>query len=185
MSKQLNIIRNKDEVIDLIKDKQIKILGIDGNDGAGKTTFASEIAIKLGFTHIEVDQYLIKDSSGYLKFLDLEKLKADIKKNAGKKIVIEGVMLYSVLEQIGFKVEEVIYIAKNPFLHDWLDEYSGKFVGLSFEEIIKLQEESVNLVNKVINPNSKTYRMDCFDLELYEYMFKFKPWEKAHIILET
>ncbi len=185
MNKQLTIIKNKDEIISLIQIKKIKVLGIDGNDGVGKTTLASEIAEKLGLTHIEVDKYLVKDSNGYLKFLDLEKLKADINKNAGKKIIIEGVMLYAVLEQIDFKVDEVIYVAKNPFLYDWLDEYSGKFVGLSFDEIIKLEEESVNLVNNIINPNSKPYKMDGFRLEVYEYSYKFRPWEKADIIFET
>jgi len=74
--------------------------------------------------------------------------------------------------------------AQNPFLYDWVDEYSGKFVGLSFEEIIKLEEESVNLVNNVINPNSKPYKMDSFRIEVYEYLYKFRPWEKADIVLE-
>lgn len=178
----MQVVNNTDIVISNIRINGYRIIGIDGIDGAGKTTLAKELE-KIGYLRISLDDYLVKKSGEYFKFLDLNKLKKDLKNK--EKLVIEGVLLNKILNTIGVKTNYFIYLTDNIWLNDWLEEYDGKFLLMSLEDIIKSEEILVNRINKVTNPTAKDYKMDGLRKEIYEYSYKQKPWLLADIIIKN
>jgi len=178
----MQVLNNTDIVISNIKNNEYRIIGIDGIDGAGKTTLAKELE-EIGYLRISLDDYLVKKSGEYFKFLDLNKLKRDLKNK--EKIVIEGVLLKKILNTIGVKTDYLIYISDDVWLNDWLEEYNGKYLSMSLEDIIQSEEILVNRINKITNPNSKEYKMDGLRKEIYEYSFEQKPWLLADIIIKN
>ena len=177
----MEITYNPEEVFQKIQEKHPRIIGIDGIDGAGKTTFAKKMAEK-SYHRISLDNYLNKKQDGYFDFLKFEKLKSDLNKLGDSFIVIEGTLLLKVLEVIYAKPDFFIYIDNNIWLDDWLEDYGGKYYGKQLDEIVAEEEKMVNRVVRATDPGSKEYKMDGFRKEVFEYSFKYKPWNKADII---
>jgi hypothetical protein len=168
-------------VLQKIKETTPKIVGIDGIDGVGKTTLAKDIET-LSYKRISVDEYLNKKSGGYFEFLDFKRLKKELASN--EKFVIEGVLLCKILNALNVKTNYLIYTTDNIWLDDWSEEYEGKYLTMSLEDIIRTEEEAVNRLNKAISPNSKKYKMQGLRREIYEYSFEYRPWLDADIIIK-
>lgn len=98
------------EVIDAIRAKCTVRIGIDGIDGAGKSTLAREISEALGLPCISLDSFLEKKMDGYVEHIDYPKLKAALEKLEG--YVVEGVCLRQVLGRIQLVPSASIYIKR-------------------------------------------------------------------------
>lgn len=177
----MKIIKKQNELIDLVRSDH-SIIGIDGIDGVGKSTIAEMISTKYGHTHLNLDDYLEKKKGGYFDYLNLEKIKDDIKKS--QKNIIEGVILQKVLNKLQIKPDYIIYVADSVLLSDWSREFDGKYSKMSLDEVIKDAECLTNKISQAINSHSNQYKMRGFHLELYRYMHHYKPWEMANIIFE-
>ncbi len=178
----MNITVETNDILQKIKTTNPRIVGIDGDDGIGKTSLAKDIE-KFGYKRISLDDFLRKKSGGYFKFVDFETLERTIKQSSNEQIVIEGVLMRKILEKLPLTVSYFVYMADSVWAYDWLEEYQGKYYNLPLNEIIKNVEGEVSRLNKVLNPDSKPYRMDGFRREIYEYSYEYKPWESADIIL--
>lgn len=155
-------LRTAIEVCNKIKsDKAIKIIGIDGFCGAGKTHLSNAIQTLIGCPSIDTDDFvLIKDSNlDYAEILDLRAIDKALNED---KIVICGICLKGILNKIGRKADITIYVKKvseNGLWHE----------GLNFEEF----EEGTYPV-KLNEP----------DLSVYKYHSRHRPHENADIIYE-
>ena len=178
-----DIKRNTSEISDILKSKSLKIIGIDGIDGIGKTYLAKEIE-KIGYIKISLDDFLEKKSGGYFNFLDLEKINNFIKKNKGKQIAIEGVLLLKVIEKLKLKVDYLIYMTNSIWIYEWAEYFNGKYSKMKLSEIINEVEVETTKLNKILDPNFDRYKMKGFRKEIYEYSFKYKPWGRADIIIQ-
>lgn len=101
---------NSQEVIDAIRAKGAARIGIDGRDGAGKSTLAQEISGALGLPCISLDCFLEEKMDGYVEHIDYPKLKATLEKLEG--YVVEGVCLLQVLGRIQLSPSASIYIKR-------------------------------------------------------------------------
>ena len=87
---------------------------IDGDPGAGKTTLAKEMAKTLRVKAISFDDYLpedLEDKRPYLEKLNYEILRRVILQ-AGRKVVVEGVLALKVLDKIGVRHDYHIFIKR-------------------------------------------------------------------------
>ena len=80
------------------------LISIDGDQGAGKTTLAKEIADLYAGTVVNVDDYLLEnDGTRYLPYLDQINwavLTQDLQQNKHKNLVINGVLLEYVMKRV-------------------------------------------------------------------------------------
>ena len=89
------------------------IIGIDGSDGAGKTTLASFISWQFSIRLINLDLFLepLEDEDeGYIKH-NLEQLGVLINYPQNRPVIIEGVFLLEVLEAFDIDPNVLIYIS--------------------------------------------------------------------------
>jgi hypothetical protein len=101
---------NAQEVIDALRAIGAVRIGVDGIDGAGKSTLAGEISQALGLPCISLDSFLERKKDGYVKHIDYPKLKATLEKLEG--YVVEGVCLHQVLQLIHLAPSANIYIKR-------------------------------------------------------------------------
>jgi len=65
----LNIVTESASILQKIKQDSPLLIGIDGIDGVGKTSFAKEIET-LGYFRISLDDFIKKKSGGYFEFVN-------------------------------------------------------------------------------------------------------------------
>lgn len=177
----MDIVNDVESIVQTIKEKNPKIVGIDGIDGAGKTEFSEKLK-RLSFIVISLDDYLDKNAKGYFNFINFDNLSKDLKNYQKDKIVIEGVLLQKVLAKLELKCDFILYLTDSIWIYDWLEEYSGKYFGKTLEQIISDAESNVNKVGRATSTNFKEYKMTGLRKEIYQYTFQFKPWEKADLV---
>lgn len=177
-----NIYTEFNEIIKLIKQQNPRVIGIDGKDGTRKSALSKDISTKLDYKVISLDSYINKKKGGYFNFLNFKCLKKDTHLIGDNPYVIEGVMLFKILNVLNIKLDYCIYTTDSVWIYDWTEDYGGKYFNLTLEEIIKSVEEDVNKLNKIINPKEKEYKMKGFRKEIYGYTYQYKPWEKANSI---
>lgn len=179
----MEIYDNYDKLFNDIDTLKPKVIAIDGYDGVGKTTLAKDIQRK-GYVVVNLDKFLSKKNTGiYFKYLNFVKIKKFISLNQNKKLVIEGVMVFKVLERLGIKPEYSIYLTDSVWIYEWLEEYGGKYSNLTFKEITKIEERDVNKLDKLLNPSKhKTYTLTGFRRELYKYTFDYAPWSMCDYV---
>lgn len=169
------------EIITEITTLHPKIIGVDGEDGQGKSTYlAPQIASSVSGAVIHCDDYLIKKAGSYK--LRLSELGHDIAWNTKNKypLIIEGVMLLKVLSELNIKPSYHVY-ATSILISEW-EEY-GEYYNKNLEEIIKHDEELMDKIEKVVNPKRRTKpKVDGFRKEMYEYAYNYRPFEIANYV---
>ena len=94
-------------------------------------------------------------------------------------------LLQKILEKLSLALDYSVYMTDSVWIYDWLEEYQGKYCGLTLNEIIKSVEQEVGRLNRVLSPGSKPYKMGGLRREIYEYSYEYRLWENADIILSN
>ena len=95
------------------------VIGIDGNDGAGKTYLARYIASKIHGEVVSLDDY-IEQKGSYIPNLRIEDTRTKVRTAHGP-VCIEGICLLEAAEKIGISINKLIYV-KRMKGREWPDE---------------------------------------------------------------
>jgi len=106
-----------------IKDRKGLIIGIDGFDGLGKSSFAEKLYKDINAKYIALDDiknlYMENNEKFKFKKETLEKLKNKIEELIqNKNLVIDGICLLEILNRIDKKCDFLIYIKGVSFIYD-------------------------------------------------------------------
>lgn len=97
---------------DLLRDLQVhrpRIIGIDGQLGAGKTTLAKRIAADLRCPCIHLDAFLTPGQASFLPSLQYPRLAAALAGVTGT-VIIEGICLLAVLDRLSRVPDYLIFM---------------------------------------------------------------------------
>ena len=84
-----------------IRERGAVLIGVDGLDGAGKTSFATWLAWQFGMPVVHLDLYIIKDKRPIeWRTGDLERLIEARLNDGGRPLVVEGILLLQALNRI-------------------------------------------------------------------------------------
>jgi hypothetical protein len=97
------------------------VIGIDGIDGCGKTTLAKELNEAFVIPFFSTDDYLNKQKGSYIENIRYKQLLKAIEKVNGS-IIIEGVCLLWIAEQIKINISDLVYIKIMSPWKFWVDE---------------------------------------------------------------
>lgn len=159
------------------------VIGIDGYDGAGKTTLGEKISEDLNIEFIDLDKYILNKEGSFIDKIDKDSLKSNIRSFiANGNVIISGVCLMKVLENINVKIDLLIYVMRYDS-HDtcWLDEDDCNMQGDPMKEIKKKVEFGQKILGeeKEFNPNADS---NIFRNDMMLYHQQFKPHKNADII---
>ncbi len=147
-------------------------IGIDGLDGCGKSTLASELA---GHTHFDViclDDFLDKSKGTYIKHIDIDRVRDAIR---GRKVIVEGVCLLQVLSKADLKLDLSIYVQRirNGL---WADE---DWLGLNQDVDEYLEKLRVDA--EAISEEDESVPEEDLSTEIIRYHHEYHPHEKADL----
>ena len=102
------------------------MIAIDGWFHAGKSHLAIEVAEAMGRWWLDLDSFLERQKTSYVKSIYVEELRAAL--SDGSPHVVSGVCMREVLHRVGFPSSVHVYV-KRMSRGDWVDEgdASGTF----------------------------------------------------------
>lgn len=162
-----------DKLATYIRGKGCCRIGVDGTNGAGKSTFAAALANALGICHLNLDDFLVKKQGGFLTHLKYDEIKHKI--SDLDCFVIDGVCLLNVLEEIDTPVDCLVYVKR--MCHGlWADEGDCE-VSEEVEEYIKKEKETIRLIERSeTTPNT----LGLVE-EIIRYHDKYKPQQQTEL----
>jgi hypothetical protein len=89
------------------------LIGIDGIDGAGKSSLAAWLSWQLEMPVVHLDLYVIRDSKPLLWRADEIARVLEGQRLLQRPIVVEGVLLLRALETIGLSPDLHLFVEKN------------------------------------------------------------------------
>ncbi len=112
-------------ILDLSKFRKSPVLiGVDGNDGVGKTPLAKKLSLLLSVPIVSLDEFLPEQGNGVF----VPSLKVDLihqrLATRHQTFLIDGICLLAAAKRCGFNVDKLIYV-KNISTYDghWYDEH--------------------------------------------------------------
>ena len=129
---------------------------IDGDQGAGKSSLANEMAEVLGANVISLDDFLPGNHAVYWEQIQYESLHSKIS-SSGPKVIIEGVCILKILAQIHVPYDYHVFI-------ELRNGFSGWEYGYYLSETAK-------------QPKSKLTQ------NIIRYYKEFKPFEICDLFL--
>ena len=84
------------------------LIGLDGYQGAGKSTVAKEVSELLGLPLIHLDDFLEPGRGGYLDFVRYPEVATAL---LPRPLIVEGVCLLAVMQRLEIKADCHVYIA--------------------------------------------------------------------------
>jgi hypothetical protein len=192
------VTRNIQEAKKIITSKFAegsKIISVDGWTGAGKSTFTESFAGNDDIEIISFDDYLERNSGKYLEVFNFNALENIIitTVNSGKQILIEGICMNEVLQNISVECDFKVYIKELGIFEDW---YYEKYLNetKTTEEIfaeddkepeVNIYEESNSNMDKRLNDDAdlSQQRKGMF-YDLVSYHRDYKPQDNCDLLIE-
>lgn len=162
------------EVVNALRSRNARCVGIDGSDGVGKSTLAKAVASEMGLPIFHLDDYLVRKQGGFLEFLQYPRLRQEIA--SASEYIIEGVCLLKALDQIGATIDVLVYV-KRYHLGCWSDERELD-VEEPLEQFLKKEREFVQLLSA-----DKSSSTDLgLSEEIIRYHYARRPHRNAQLI---
>jgi hypothetical protein len=182
---EVNTVR---ELVELLSSSYATavLIGIDGTDGAGKTTLAKELGQSMGATVVSLDDFVPKDSGSYVPHLRTDDLRETLC-SAGRPVIVEGVCLLAALEALSLGPDLLIYVKRISddgywYDHDVCDPQEDE------ETLIARLSQQADAFAKVAAQLSGEPDPEGGDLgltprheEIVRYHCKYRPSRKAQI----
>ncbi|HEY9081086.1 hypothetical protein [Magnetovibrio sp.] len=182
---------NKDEIISEFVSKHIlpilpskvKIITLDGFNGVGKSEISGHISRMLSVSHINIDDYLVREQGRFVGSVRVEALKEEVEQSLIKKggVVIEGCMADDVLEKIGKESQFRIYVMETTRQHSETDSE-----GIEEYEVLYGDETCSYLLDrreKMLLGGSGE-EPGRLDKELIMYHRNKRPHDRANLIIK-
>lgn len=146
---------------------------------------ASKLANKLGYVHINLDDYLQKHRGDFLGHIKYEILKTKIE-NIEVPIIIEGVCLLAVLKKLKKNPDLLIYIKRMSDDGWWRDEAICE-VNEDIDEFFSKEENNLKkfcqleakMEGKELDPEE--CKIPELREEIIRYHHEFRPHKKANV----
>ena len=172
------------DIVALLKEPGLRLIGIDGVDGSGKSTLAISLSTELGFRHINIDNHTDEYFGQYVPHVRYDELERKIDEAEGP-IIIEGVCLLAVLGRLHRNLDILIYVKRIFSYGRWRDEEKcdvnediNHFINTKKEELRKFEFAVAHIEGKEVPDISD----DKLDEEIIRYHCLYRPHEKADII---
>ena len=176
------------DIVEEIKSKNAHYIVIDGTDGSGKSSLANKIANKMGFIHINLDNYLDENHGYFVEHIKYDLLNKKIE-DANSPIIIEGVCALAVIKKLKIKCDLHIYIKRMADFGYWKDNYlydanedMDTHIDKQNVEYRKFCAAMAHIEGEQFD--SKDTSIPKLTEELIRYHYEFKPQEVANIIYE-
>jgi hypothetical protein len=107
-------------------ERRALLIGIDGLDGAGKSSLAAWLSWQLEMPAIHVDLYIVTDTDPLAFRTDHLAAAIEARLRLGRPIIVEGVLLLDVLDSIGHRPDFLIFVAKHrnqSNMHNYVPPY--------------------------------------------------------------
>jgi uridine kinase len=176
------------EIVEILRNCKVSVIGIDGRDGSGKSPLARELATELGYTHIELDdeEYLRENRGQFVPHIKYDKVREKID-NAQNTIILDGVCLLSVLKRLGRDPDLLIYVKRTASCGEWRDEEEcdvnddiDGFIAKENEKNRRFGEAEASIEGTNFDPDE--WKLSELKEEIIRYHFELKPHRKADII---
>jgi len=107
----------------ILHDLPFKVVAIDGKPGVGKTTLCRFLAWRFNISLLETDLFLIRNQGAYVYRLQEIKAIIEYRRCANRPILVEGVVVRKVLNEIGVIPDYNIHVICPQSLSTPLSEY--------------------------------------------------------------
>jgi hypothetical protein len=97
------------QLIEGLRSDRVRLIGVDGAPGAGKTTVARYLAKALGAVCVHVDSFLTEGQGTYVLSIDYVALRQAISQER-RTAVVEGLCLLAVLDRLSLKPDFLVYV---------------------------------------------------------------------------
>jgi hypothetical protein len=174
------------EIKSILKIEKLSLIGIDGKDGSGKTTLASQLANDLGYCHINLDCKLDKNRGNFVENIRYDLLQSELEVSQ-EPIIIEGVCLLAVLKKLDMRLDKLIYVKLMNVNGKWDDEKECDVQGDVDEFVAGLKDEFQNFMKELARVKGKEFDpaegvIPELEEEVIRYHHKYKPHMNADII---
>jgi hypothetical protein len=88
------------------------LIGIDGKDGAGKSSLAAWLSWQHEMAAIHLDLYIVKDSDPITWHLDDLARIIDGQRSLARPLIVEGILLMRALQQVGRTPGFLVFVEK-------------------------------------------------------------------------
>lgn len=154
-----------------LRTEQCNIIGVDGTNGARKTTVAGALAMELDLPLISLDNYLQKNQGGFVEHLQYDELLNDIKEH--RNFIVEGVCLLQALEKVNTQLDILLYVKR--YHHGlWADERELCVPLEQVEEFLKEEREFAARLSRTTTEGGP-----CLLDDIVRYHAKYRPQEYA------
>ncbi len=152
----------------------VRIIGIDGASGVGKTTLAHQLQKEIGGVVISIDDFVEQHQQAYFSSIQWERLIASIEtlRSSTQFLILDGVSLVKVLERLAMKPDYLIYVRRVNEFGDWSDDWLCE------------EDRDLNATLARIDRMEKVPGTGNLDREIAEYHNKYKPLRKAQYVFD-
>lgn len=102
-----DIVHELGDLRESLSRRSAKVIGIDGYQGAGKTTVASFLSKKLGFYCVHLDDFYVPGTGDYIESLDYMSLRTATER---RPLLLEGVCLQVTLNNLSISPDVLVYV---------------------------------------------------------------------------
>ncbi|MCG9583552.1 hypothetical protein L1D09_18630 [Vibrio tubiashii] len=171
------------EILDQIKNNYPDTIWIDGKDGSGKSYLAKQLSEQLEIPVLSVDDFLVRQQGFYVSSVNLDQLRDTINQSS-KPVIIEGVCLLKVRENLGIEGGLDIYIKRMSPMGYWADADECD-LKVAPDEFIQSKLETLERAATIdfmgIESSGEPIEFPPLDRELIEYHYSYQPHKKSDI----